>query len=53
MTPSQLKELHLEFAPNSKYFTRETMKFMGDTMKNYGVRETMIVMNGQRIHISR
>jgi len=26
----------------SVFFTRESMKFFGDTMKNYGVRSTMI-----------
>jgi len=36
-TPSDLKYLcHEELA--DKYFSRSTMKFFGDTMRNYGVR---------------
>lgn len=38
MTPSQLKYNHELLNPNSYYFTRNTMKFFGDTMKNYGVK---------------
>lgn len=38
MTPSQLKYNHESLNPNSFYFTRDTMKFFGDTMRNYGVR---------------
>ena len=34
MTPSELK-YHVE-ATGSHYFSRETMKFFGDTMANYG-----------------
>ena len=36
MTPSELKQLTEQTSPY--FFTRETMKFFGDTMKNYGVR---------------
>lgn len=35
MTPSELKTLTNETEPY--FFTRDTMKFFGDTMKNYGV----------------
>jgi hypothetical protein len=38
MTPSKLKSQHELNNPESFYFTRESMKFFGDTMKNYGVR---------------
>jgi len=38
MTPSKLKSQHELKNPDSFYFTRESMKFFGDTMKNYGVR---------------
>ena len=39
MTPTQLKR-HVEKAGHESYFfSRETMKFFGDTMKNYGVRD--------------
>lgn len=36
-TSSQLKSLHLEAQPDSKYFDRDTMKFFGDTMSNLKV----------------
>lgn len=42
MTPSALK-FHIEQAnPQSRYFCRENMRFAGDRMSNYGVRETTI-----------
>ena len=42
MTPSELKA-RIESADRESYFfTRKTMKFFGDTMKNYGVRQTII-----------
>lgn len=38
MTPSELK-YHVEKAGHEPhFFTRRTMKFFGDTMRNYGVR---------------
>ncbi len=36
MTPAELKYLTEE--TESHFFTRSTMKFFGDTMRNYGVR---------------
>ena len=42
MTPSELKANILANDPNSHYFDRKTMKFFGDTMRNYGVRKTEI-----------
>ena len=36
MTPSQLK--HFVEETGSYFFTRDSMKFFGDTMRNYGVR---------------
>jgi hypothetical protein len=41
MTPSELK-YNVEQGPDSFFFTRETMRFFGDTMQNYGVRSTII-----------
>lgn len=39
MTPSELK-CNIENAGNdSRFFTRRTMQFFGDTMANYGVRD--------------
>ena len=40
MTPSELKANVQETEPY--FFDRKTMKFFGDTMKNYGVRSAMI-----------
>lgn len=41
MTPSDLK-YHVEKGTDSHFFERSSMKFFGDTMKNYGVRATTI-----------
>jgi peptide subunit release factor RF-3 len=38
MSPSELKYQHELFNPSSFFFSKDTMKFFGDTMKNYGVR---------------
>jgi hypothetical protein len=35
----QLKTMHLEKAPNSHFFTRDTMRFFGDTLANFGVKK--------------
>lgn len=40
MTPSDLK-WHVE-QTDSNFFDRSSMKFFGDTMKNYGVRKNVI-----------
>jgi len=40
MTPSELK--YQAEQTGSYFFTRSTMKFFGDTMRNYGVREARI-----------
>ena len=37
MTPSELKYHHLRLNPASHFFDRDTMRFFGDTMSNYGV----------------
>lgn len=37
MNASQLKYKHEQHHPDSYFFTRKTMKFFGDTMKNFGV----------------
>ena len=42
MTPSELKANILTHNPNSHFFDQKTMRFFGDTMKNYGVRKTEI-----------
>ena len=38
MTPSDLKYRVTKANPGSYFFSRDTMKFFGDTMRNYGVR---------------
>ena len=43
MTPSELKSHIKQSGDNPYFFTRETMKFFGDIMKNYGVRSTTII----------
>ncbi len=43
MTPSELKALYERNEEGAAlYFTRDTMKFFGDTMKNYGVRKIQV-----------
>ena len=37
MTPAELKRQHEIHCPDSHYFDRDTMRFFGDTMSNYGV----------------
>ena len=38
MNSSQLKYNHESLNPESYYFTRNSMRFFGDTMRNYGVK---------------
>ncbi len=40
MTPSQLKYHYEKNNPGGLFFTRGTMKFFGDTMRNYGCYES-------------
>lgn len=42
MTPSDLKYAHEGAFPQSHFFDRDTMRFFGDTMGNYGVRRVSI-----------
>jgi hypothetical protein len=42
MTPSELKE-HVDDT-GSVYFHRNNMKFSGDTMSNYGVRSSIVLV---------
>ena len=43
MTPSELK-YHVE-KTGEYFFSRSSMKFFGDSMKNYGVRSATIICN--------
>lgn len=45
MTPSELKSEMESRNVERHYFTRETMRFFGDRMSNYGVRKTTIKAN--------
>ena len=40
MNASKLKALHLLHSPESQFFARETMRFFGDTLQNFGVRKS-------------
>lgn len=42
MTSSELKYLVEQARQEPHFFDRKTMKFFGDRMSNYGVRETVI-----------
>lgn len=42
MTSSELKQKYERHNPDGHFFDRATMRFFGDTMKNYGVRKTEI-----------
>lgn len=44
MTPSELKYLHEKAEPNCFFFSRSSMKYFGDTMKNYGVRSAHLIV---------
>jgi hypothetical protein len=48
MTPSELKRKVEE--TGSLYFTRNNMKFSGDTMANYGVRKVTIFKTNQEVY---
>jgi hypothetical protein len=39
MNASQLKYNHELYNGGSEFFTRDTMRFFGDTMRNYGVKD--------------
>jgi hypothetical protein len=44
-TASDLKYYVEQAGHDSHFFTRKTMSFFGDTMRNYGVRKTTIATN--------
>ncbi len=41
MTPSELKA-HVQAGTETHFFDRDTMRFFGDTMRNYGVRSAVV-----------
>lgn len=44
-TASDLKYYVEQAGHESHFFTRKTMTFFGDTMRNYGVRKTTVTTN--------
>lgn len=44
MTPSELKYQHEKAVPNCYFFSRASMRYFGDTMKNYGVRSAKLTV---------
>ena len=46
MTPSELKYKYETANPDGYFFTRKTMGFFGDTMRNYGV--SLFTHNGEQ-----
>jgi hypothetical protein len=53
MTPSELKYNVEQAGHESHFFTIRTMKFFGDTMKNYGVRDggTIETYSGEKYQV--
>jgi len=45
MTSSELKYKIEQAGHEPYFFSRDTMRFFGDRMSNYGVRETVITTN--------
>lgn len=45
MTANELKYRIEQAGHDSHFFTRDTMKFFGDTMRNFGVRATVVLAN--------
>lgn len=45
MTASELKYQVEEHGHEPYFFTHKTMRFFGDTMRNYGVRKTIVRAN--------
>lgn len=45
MNASELKYNVENRGKDSHFFTRRTMKFFGDTMRNYGVRKAQVATN--------
>ena len=51
MTPSELKANIRKHDLDSHFFDRKTMKFFGDTMRNYGVRRAEIITYGDPLPV--
>ena len=46
MTASELRYLYERTNPDGLFFSRENMRWAGDTMRNYGVRRVSIMVDG-------
>lgn len=44
MTPAELKANVENTSTDRHFFTRDTMKFFGDTMRNYGVTSKPVIV---------
>jgi hypothetical protein len=53
LTPSGLRAEILARNPESRFFSRENMRFAGDSMRNYGVRLTTINGNERVFELYR
>lgn len=52
MNASELKRKVEANNPNSKYFTRNNMRFAGDTMRNYGVCSSKVMLHsGETVEV--
>lgn len=51
MTASQLKYNHELANPDSLFFSRNNMKFAGDTMANFGVRQVKKFVDGEPVEL--
>jgi LSD1 subclass zinc finger protein len=49
ITPSKLKALILAKYPDNLFFSHDNMRFAGDTMKNFGVRSVMLLVEGEEV----
>lgn len=52
MTPFDLKYAIESCRPESQFFSRENMRFSGDTMRNYGVcKKTVKTNDGESVEV--
>lgn len=52
MNASQLKKKILKADPENHFFDYKTMRFFGDTMRNFGVKETVInTWTGDKVEV--
>jgi hypothetical protein len=49
MDAYELRDEYKKRCPEKHYFDIETLKFFGDTMKNYGVRQAFVTVKGDQM----